>query len=75
MFNWCATQDRKMSALCVSFSDLGRIPKLIATEWISLQNKSVGMIITNFDVRNCILNKVTHNIDRCNLLYIVSEFI
>jgi len=29
MFNWCATQDHKMSALCVSFSDLGRILRLL----------------------------------------------
>jgi len=29
MFNWCATQHRKMSALYVSFSDLGRVLRLL----------------------------------------------
>jgi len=29
MFNWCATQDYKMSSLCVSFSGLGRILRLL----------------------------------------------
>ena len=45
---------------------------IIATEWISLQNRNVGMVITNFDLRIFMLNKVTCNTDRCNLLCIVS---
>ena len=65
-----------MPALCVSFSDLGRIVRLLLLQsGYRHRTKVLGWLLPNFDLRNYMLNKVTYNIDRCNLLCIVSEFI
>jgi len=58
MFNWCATQGRKLSAFCVSFSDLGSIVRLLLLQsGYRYRTKVLGWLLANFDVKNYMQKK------------------
>ena len=52
MCNSCATEDHKMSALCVPFSDLGRILRLLLFRVDITTERNVGMVITELQCEN-----------------------